>query len=225
MAVVGVIPAAGHATRLQPLDCSKEVYPVAGRPVMDYLVERMRLAPCSEIRVVTRPDKVDVIDNARRHGATIVEGRPASLAESILLGVRGLPDEGVVAIGFPDSIWEPVDGFASVLALLANGWDVALGLFRGSETWRYEPVVLEAERVTRIEFKPPRSSSDWLWGCAAATARTLLGLEGRDEPGPYFDELAQGGAVGGVRLSGSYIDIGTPSGLREAQASARSYHS
>ena len=31
---------------------------------MDYLVQRMRLAGASEIRVVTRPEKLDVVENA-----------------------------------------------------------------------------------------------------------------------------------------------------------------
>jgi len=42
MDIVGVIPAAGHAIRLQPLSGSKELLEIGGRPVMDYLVERMR---------------------------------------------------------------------------------------------------------------------------------------------------------------------------------------
>ncbi len=37
--IVGVIPAAGRATRLQPLSSSKEVQPIGGRPVMDYLID------------------------------------------------------------------------------------------------------------------------------------------------------------------------------------------
>jgi UTP-glucose-1-phosphate uridylyltransferase len=60
MAIVGVIPAAGYATRLQPLPCSKEICVVGGKPVMDYLVEQMRIGGCSELRVITRPEKRDV---------------------------------------------------------------------------------------------------------------------------------------------------------------------
>src|SRR5215211_2788599 len=88
--VVGVVPAAGHAVRLQPLPCSKEVLPVGGRPVLDYLVERMRVAPCDEVRVVTRPEKRDVAERARALGAHVVEGHPQSVADSLLLGMDGL---------------------------------------------------------------------------------------------------------------------------------------
>jgi glucose-1-phosphate thymidylyltransferase len=218
VAVVGVIPAAGYATRLQPLETSKEVQQIGGRPVMDYLVERMRAAPCEELRVVTRPDKDDVIDNAARHGATVVEARPATLARSLLAGVRGLADDDVALVGFPDSIWEPLDGYVRVLALLRDGWQVALGLFEASDRRRYEPVIVEESgAVSAIEFKPEHPSSTWIWGCAAAPVRVLRRLEGYDEPGALFNSLCAEGAVGGVRLSATYIDMGTERGLREAR--------
>jgi glucose-1-phosphate thymidylyltransferase len=226
VAVVGVIPAAGYATRLQPLGISKEVYPVGGRPVIEYLVERMRAAPCDDLCVVTRSDKLDVIDNARRNGVRVVVARPPTLARSILEGVRGLADDDVVLLGFPDSVWEPVDGYAHILELVGEGWEVALGLFRAADLRRYEPVVLdEAGRVLRIEFKPERPSSGWIWGCAAASARTLTGLEHEDEPGIFFNSLCETGSVAGVALSGPYVDIGTREGLREAQATWPSYQS
>jgi hypothetical protein len=40
-AIVGVVPAAGYATRLQPLAGSKELLQVRGRPVIDYLLTRL----------------------------------------------------------------------------------------------------------------------------------------------------------------------------------------
>jgi hypothetical protein len=47
----------GRMKSEQPLDCSKEMLEVDGRPVIDYPVERMRAAACDELRVVTRPEK------------------------------------------------------------------------------------------------------------------------------------------------------------------------
>jgi dTDP-glucose pyrophosphorylase len=221
--IIGIIPAAGYATRLQPLHLSKEVYPIGGRPVMDYLVERMHAAPCDELRVVTRPDKQDVIENANRHGATVIEARPASLAESFSTGMRGLAGDDVVLLGFPDAIWHPADGYRRILPLVEAGWEVALGLFPAEDLTRYEPVVFdESGRVLRIEFKPPRPSSGWIWGCAAATASAVSSLEQEQEPGVLFNKLSARGAVGCLPLQGSYLDMGTPQGLSEAQASYRS---
>ena len=215
MAVVGVIPAAGHATRLQPLDCSKEMLDIGGRAVIDYIAERMRAAPCDQLRIVTRPEKADVVRHAAELGALVVPAHPPSLGRSLLAGLGGLSDDDVVLIGFPDSIWEPVDGYARVLPLLGEGFDVALGLFRSTEDMRrFEPVVTNGgPRVRTIEFKPEHPSSNWLWGCAALPAGVLRGLGDGQEPGVYFNSLCRSARVGAVRLSESYVDIGTPAAL------------
>jgi dTDP-glucose pyrophosphorylase len=216
MAIVGVIPAAGYGTRLQPIPSSKEVYPVAGRPMMDYLLERMR-SVASEIRVVTRPEKVDVVEHARQAGARVIEAHPPSLAASFLAGMEGVADDDVVLFGFPDTIWQPLDGYATILDELDAGWQVVLGLFRVQDLRRYEPVVFDRSgRVYRIEFKPERPSSSWLWGCSAAPAAALRGLEHEEEPGMYFSKLSERGVVGGVCVSETYVDMGTREGLREA---------
>ena len=156
-----MIPAAGHATRLQPLASSKETYPVHGRPVMDYLVERMRRGGCSELRVVTRPEKTDVIEHARRHAATVITGRPDTPAASLLTGIRSLADTDLVLFGFPDSIWEPVDGFRPLVESVEAGAEIALGLFRTSQVERPDVVELDAAGiVTEVEVgsdRPPPS--------------------------------------------------------------------
>jgi NDP-sugar pyrophosphorylase family protein len=218
LGTVGVIPAAGYARRLQPIDCSKEVYPVGGRPVMDFVIERMRAAPCSELRVVTRPDKRDVIEHSARRRAVVVEAEPESLAESFLAGIEGLADSDLVLLGFPDSIWEPLAGYARLLEFRSSGWEVALGLLGSSELTRHEPVVFDGSgQVLGIEFKPEHPSSVWTWGLAVAPAGTLRALRGETEPGSLFDRLAGEGRVGALPLPGIFFDMGTPEGLRKAQ--------
>ncbi len=218
MAIVGVIPAAGHATRLQPIASSKETYPVHGRPVMDYLVERMKGAGCTELRVVTRPEKQDVIENAGRHGATVIEASPATPAASLLAGIRSLTGTDLVLFGYPDSIWEPVDGFRPLVELVEASAEVALGLFRTSQVERPDVVKLSPTgAVIDLEVGSDRSPPHLIWGCAAARARTLRGLAGHDDPGDYLRTLCRAAAIAGVVLSDSYIDIGTRRGLRLAR--------
>ena len=211
MAIVGVIPAAGFATRLGRIPCSKEVLPVAGRPVMDFLVERMRRAPAAEIRVVTRPEKRDVAERARALGAAVVEGRPRTVSESVGLGIEGLAADDVVLLGFPDSLWEPVDGFATLLRELDDATEVVLGCFASSELQRSDVVVLgEGGLVRGVQVKPTRPASEVVWGCCVARARTLAGLRDHAEPGLLFDALARAGRVRAVRFPGEFLDIGTP---------------
>ena len=214
--IVGVIPAAGHATRLQPLEGSKEVYPVAGRPVLDYLVERMRAVQGADVRIVTRPEKHDVIEAAKALELAVIQAEPESVSAAVAAGLRDVPDEDVVLLGFPDSLWEPVDGFVRLIERIEEA-PVVLGLFRSPEPERSDVVELGArERIGRVRVKPVRPRGTLIWGCAAARRSELAELERYDQPGFLFDALARGGNVLGVRFPGEFIDIGTPEGLRLA---------
>ena len=213
--LIGVVPAAGYARRLQPLLSSKEVLRVDGAPVMDHLIERMRVGGCSDIRVVTRPEKADVIAHARELGLTIIPGHPRSVSESLLLGAQRAHPDDLVLLGFPDTVWEPIDGFARIMESLGN-FEVVLGLFQGQEPQRSDIVeVTEAGIVTSIRAKPRRAFSSLIWGCAVARRRALAGFADDPEPGVVFDALCRGGGVMGLYLSDHFVDIGTIEALRK----------
>ena len=192
---------------------------VGGRPVVDYLVERMRVACCSELRVVTRPEKRDLAEHARRLGARVIEGYPPSVADSLLLALDGLAPDDTVVFGLPDSIWEPRDGFTALVGALDDAHDVVLGLFRSPEPERSDVVTLApGGAVTAVDVKPARPRSDLVWGCGAARAGALGGLAGHEEPGRYFDALAKAGRVRGVDLGTEFVDIGTRASLSGARS-------
>ncbi len=181
---------------------------------MDYLVERMRMSGAEEIRIVTRPEKLDVIAHAADLGAAVLTARPANVSESLLAGAAGLAGGDLVLFGFPDTIWEPRDGYVPLVEAVEGGADVALGLFRGLEPERSDVVELDGEgRIRSIRVKPFRPRSPWIWGCAALRTQTLAGVARYPEPGEYFDALADDSVVVGVPLSETFIDIGTPEAL------------
>ena len=185
--------------------------------MLEYVVERMRLA-AAEIRVVTRPEKKDVAEHARRLGAVVVEGRPATVSESIRLGWRGLGDDDVVLLGFPDTIWAPEDGFVVLVDALDGTADVALGCFHSEEPERSDVVVVDdGGRVRAVHVKPARPAADVVWGFAAARAAALDGLRRHDEPGHLFDELARTGRIRALRFAGDFVDIGTPQALERLE--------
>lgn len=215
--LVGIVPAAGYATRMQPLAGSKELLPVGGRPVVDHLLERMGAAGCREIRIVTRPEKKDVLEHARDRGLKIFAGHPGSVSESVSLGLAGLPDEAVILLGFPDTIWRPIDGFTRLLATLDESCDLVLGLFWFGEPERGDVVALADDgRVASVHVKPDVPKSNWIWGCAVVRRHALHSLAEHPEPGVLFDALARQGKAAAVELSRSYVDIGTPAALEAA---------
>jgi NDP-sugar pyrophosphorylase family protein len=213
--VVGIVPAAGHARRLSGLAGSKEMISIGGRPVIEYLFDRMGRA-ADEIVVVTRPEKDDVVEHVRKRGFRVVEGHPASVSESLLLGLRELDAADVVLLGFPDTIWEPVDGFVPLVRAL-HGKGVALGVFRSAEPERSDVVTLDGFRVVSVEVKPAAPATNLVWGCGAARVSALEGLDRHEEPGYLFGELAGEGHVRAVRFPGAMIDIGTNEALARAR--------
>jgi glucose-1-phosphate thymidylyltransferase len=199
---------------LQPLQGSKELLEVGGRPVFDYLVDRMRAGGTEEIRVVTRPDKGDVVEHAKRLGLTVVEAEPETAAASVASGLDGLAADDTVLIGFPDTLWDPVDGFAR---LVSERGDVVLGVFTSPEPERSDVVELEADVVRAVHVKAAEPPGNLVWGIAAARRSALDQLSGHAEIGGLFDDLARTGGVRSVVFPGEFIDIGTREALDRAR--------
>jgi glucose-1-phosphate thymidylyltransferase len=221
VAVVGVIPAAGYATRLQPLSGSKEVIEVGGRPVIDYVIDRMRLARCSDLRVVTRPEKTDVIEHVRRRGATVVLGYPGTSSESFALALDGLASDDIVLLGWPDILWPGEDTYVTLVEAVEEEREVVLGLFEtADELSRWDTVTVDAEgRVLGVHAKATDPPSTVVWAPAAARRRALDGLESAEWPGSHFDSLCKKGVpILGIRFPGKCTDIGTQEDLERALA-------
>lgn len=177
--VIGLIPAAGVSARLAPLPCSKELLPVgftpspAGprpKPVCLYLLERMRRAGIERALLVLRPGKWDIpayLGHGGQLGLSLgylimdlPHGSPYTLDQAHPF-VRGC----LVALGFPDIIFEPADAYAQLIARQrAGGADVVLGLFPCDTPHTADMVATdEAGRVERIEIKPAQSALRYSW--------------------------------------------------------------
>jgi glucose-1-phosphate thymidylyltransferase len=188
---------------------------VNGRPVIDFLVERMRVGGAEEIRIITRPEKHDVIEYAEEIGATLVLGHPIHMDASFAAGLEGLLDGDTALLGFPDSLWEPVDGYRALVEAVRGEAEIALGLFEAPGLTGSDFLALDkAGGIAHIEIKPARPPSDWIWGAAAARPRALDGLADEEWPSEYMNSVIQrGGALSAIRLSSEYLDIGTPQSL------------
>jgi len=150
--IVGLIPAAGRASRLAPLPCSKELVPIGfqtaaegaerrPKPVSQYLLDRMKRAGARKVFFVARAGKWDIADyygdgsRLGLHLAYLHVGAPWGPPFSVAQAVPFIGDATVV-FGFPDILVDPVDSFSPLIHRLdETGTDVVLGLFdcRGHE--------------------------------------------------------------------------------------------
>jgi len=226
-----LILAAGYATRLRPLTDSipKQLLPVGGRPMADWIVDKIRETDAEEIHLVTNhrfatdfggwaPDDVIVHDD----GTTSNDDRLGAIGDIQFVGI----DDDLLAIAgdnlFEYSLrdyvefWRGRNG-ASCVAVHDVG-DPELAK-------RYGVVDLDADgRVVALVEKPEDPPTTL---CATATyifARDHLRLvdtyleEGNphDQPGNFVAWLQAREPVYGYRFEGGWWDIGDHAQLLEA---------
>ena len=234
--MLGIIPAAGAGTRIQPLAFSKELLPVGGRldgsierprAVSEYLVERLTIAGATKICFVISAGKSDILEyygGGTVNSASfifVVQPQPAGLCDAIFHAAPVVQPNEPVAIGLPDTIWFPENG----LTALPDD-QLSFLLFPVEQPQHFDAVVTDENGcVEEIQVKQANARSSWVWGAFKMPGTVFhelhqlwLTREPRDE---YFGTLvneyiARGGSAVGVRAGESYVDVGTLHGYREA---------
>lgn len=255
--VIGLLPAGGQATRISPLPGSKELYPVGFRYVEDgsvrpkvvchYLLEKMRLAGIRKAYFVLRSGKWDI--PSYWGDGMLLEMNLGYLMVRLPFGVPYTLDQAypfvknaVVAMGFPDILFQPDDTFKRLLAhLAARDADVVIGLLPFEHPHKGGMVDFDTEgRVRSITEKPAQSDLRYSW-CTAVWTPTfteflhqyLVKIETKRSPNNTAHNLIQRREIplgdvfqaaidNGLRVEAEvfedepYLDIGTPEDLVRA---------
>ena len=231
-----LILAAGYATRLRPLtdDIPKMLLPLAERPMLDYLLDRLyEVDELDEIHLVTNtrfaeafrdwaPDDVLVHDD----GTTSNEDRLGAIGDIAFAIERGeLEGEDLLIVAGDNLIGYSLAEFVAFWRA-HEGSAIAVRDLGDPELLRQYGVVEldEDDRVVGLEEKPAEPKSD-----LAATASYLyladhLALlpryveEGNplDAPGNFMVWLHTREPVYGYRAEGEWHDIGDLGQLLEA---------
>jgi glucose-1-phosphate thymidylyltransferase len=245
--VKAIVLAAGYATRLRPLTDSipKQLLPVGGRPMMDWLVDKLvEVDEIDAIHVVTNARfagdferwaagrEVSVHDdgtrtNEDRLGAigdvrfTIEQG---GLEGADLLVIAG---DNLFDFSLADYVsWWRTKGVASAVAV----YDVR---DRGLAKQMGIVALDEDERVISFVEKPDDPASTLAATAAYIYHREHVPLVARyldegnppDQPGRFIAWLHAREPVYGYRFEGEWLDIGDRDQLREADERARGWRS
>jgi dTDP-glucose pyrophosphorylase len=235
--MLGVIPAAGAARRLQPLPFSKELLPISSklkdgaerpRAVSEFIVERLIAGGATRLCFVVAPRKLDIITY---YGPSIdgvpvcyvIQPEATGLCDAIFRGLPFAAPDEVIAVGLPDTVWFPAAGLR---ALPLD--QLAFLLFPVEKPELFDAVVTDEHgAISEIQVKSAQASSSWIWGAfqaKSAVFRELYQLwQQRGEADEYWgslvnEYLVRGGRAVGVRAGSSYVDVGTVTGYRRAFA-------
>jgi glucose-1-phosphate thymidylyltransferase len=237
--VKAVILAAGYATRLYPLtlDRPKALLPVAGRPMLEHLLERLEgVEGLDEILLVTNSkfaaafrewaagrggEAVRIVDD----GTTDEETKLGAIGDLDLTIRAGAIDDDLLVLAgdnlFSESL-APFPAFAREREAPALGvYDVGdLEAIR-----RYNAIELDAnDRVTFFQEKPEQPRSTLTGIALYFYPRSAVGLVGEyldggnnpDQPGHLVEWLYRRVPVYAWRVPGRWYDIGSKETLAEA---------
>ena len=243
MGPVGLIPAAGLATRLLPLAYPKELLPITytnddgrlvPRPVLQASLDQMRRADVRQCVIVIAEWKLEI---ARVFGdgsalgvalAYVMRPQARGLADALDAARPWLGDRDV-CLTLPDTLIAPDDALARVRAdREASGADVVLGVFPTPRPEQLGPVRADARGdVSEVLDKPATTDLRNTWGMAIWSARftALLAAEvaaAPDDAKPVLGAVFQRAIETGLRVravtftDGRFIDVGTSDGIAEA---------
>lgn len=246
--VVAIVPAAGNATRLFPLPFSKELYPSGlfvddsgvsqPKVVSHYLMDKFKSAGIKKVLFSIRKGKADIMEH---FGDGLSFGVDASyLITTIPFGAPYTVDraynyikEDIVALGFPDILFEPEDAHTSLLdQQIKCQADVVLGLFPADRPDKCDLVETDQDGlVKKIVIKSAQSHLAETWGIAVWTPvftkylHDFLAVRGKQSAtdkelhiGDVIQSAINDGLyVDAIRVSEKpFIDIGTPDDLEKA---------
>lgn len=230
--MIAILPAAGKGTRMAALTGgSKELLPVGGKPVLQWVIEEARQAGADRVVAVVSPQKPDLAAVCADI-ETVTQEVATGLAPATVLAAH----LGPALLLLPDTIFFLRSPASRLVQALSRGFDFAIAVQKVSEDQvsRYGIVEWSPEngRISRILEKPSPDQTPSRWAIAARfglSTRSLFFVKEQVEKlraasaeidlPPLFNQAILAGHTalaipleeGEVRL-----DCGNPDGYRRA---------
>ncbi|MNI17940.1 Glucose-1-phosphate thymidylyltransferase 2 [compost metagenome] len=192
MRLIGIIPAAGLGSRLQPLPFSKELFPAGFQKINDtwrvspislYLVDALKKAGVHQHYFVISPQKTDIpryFMNGSQFGIQVsylYQPEPKGMVDALAQvtpWLSGEDEDTLIFFGMPDTYFQPASLFDKMKETLLENRDlqVVLGVFPVISWWKLGMVHFQqlengTGEVMDILDKPKvKPDTDYAWGVA-----------------------------------------------------------
>lgn len=233
--MVALILAAGYATRLQPLTdvVPKQLLPVGGRPMVDWILDKIRETEIDEVHLVTNSRFAALFDewadgkNVHVHddGTTSNEDRLGAIGDVRFVQERAKIDDDLLVIAGDNLFDYPL---ADLTAFWGAKGGSAVAVYDVGDlelVRQYSIVELDGDdRIVDFVEKPEHPASTlaatatYLYTRAHARLIATYLDEGNppDQPGRYVAWLCKRAPVYGYRFDGGWYDVGDAAQLLTA---------
>jgi MurNAc alpha-1-phosphate uridylyltransferase len=227
-----MVMAAGLGKRMRPLTATrpKPLVPVAGKPLIDHVFDRLRAAGVKRA-VVNVHYLADVLEAHLRARVkdleVVVSDERAQLMETGggLVQARDLIGDKPFVCVNSDNLW--VDGPVDAIRLLAEAWDDArmdallllvplarAASHRGQGDFHLDP----SGRITRRR-QPGRLAPFVFTGLQIMSPRLIADWpEGPFSTNLFWERALDAGRLWGMVHEGLWFDVGTPAAIGETEA-------
>jgi dTDP-glucose pyrophosphorylase len=226
-----IVLAAGRGIRMGQLteELPKPMLPLAGKPMIEHILDRLRSAGTRRVFIVTGYRAETIEEHLRNYPMEITFARQQSIngtATAALLG-REFGGSDAFLLTFGDIICDPED-YDGMSQRLDQITAAVLGVKHVDDPWQGAAVFEEQGVVNRIIEKPPRGTSTTNWNSAGLYAfqPAIFDYMAAVKPsvrGEYelttaiSDMIATGKRVLIYSVKGEWRDVGRPEDLRAAE--------
>jgi N-acetyl-alpha-D-muramate 1-phosphate uridylyltransferase len=226
-----MVMAAGLGKRMRPLTATrpKPLIEVAGRPLLDHVLDRLRAAGVQKVVVNVHylPGAVEAHLAAKPHGLNVAisDERPQLLETGGgLVKAEPLIDADPFLVVNSDNLW--IDGPADTLKLLASHWDgdrmdALLLLVPHARAQNHRGLGdFHMDRTGRLRRRERSRVAPFVYTGIQMMAKSLL--DGAPA-GPFstnilWDKAIEAGRCFGAVHQGLWFDVGTPAAIRRTEA-------
>lgn len=212
--MIGIIPTAGYATRIQGLP--KFLLPVPGGYLLDKLGRRMRIMGASKILIGANQANFGLVERYAPVGASTYMVNTQTMSETVL-ALKRYAHTADVLFGMPDSYWLDEDVYPRLIADLNSGAMVSAALFETRPEQRTKlgmcavQFVDDELHIRRVIDKPADTDLRLAWGAMAWRCDFWEFIKPDDPHVGYALQRAIDAktVVRGSLMLGGYWDCGT----------------
>lgn len=228
MIETAMVMAAGHGTRMRPLtdDRSKAMVEVAGRPLIDHMLDRLADAGVKRavVNVHAFADHLEAHLKARTRGPEIIisceRGELLETGGGVVKALPLLGDDPILICNI-DAVWTE---FAPVIQALVQAWDAEImdDLFLLAPTADclgfHGAGDFDMDRAGRLSWRSG-DSAPWVYaGVQIFTpARAKTYPQTRFSRKDIWQKSVERGRVFGVSIPGYWMHVGDPEAVKAAE--------
>jgi N-acetyl-alpha-D-muramate 1-phosphate uridylyltransferase len=228
-----MVLAAGLGERMRPLTdrLPKPLIPVAGKPLIDHVLDRLAAAgiECAVVNVHYLADLIEAHLKRRKTPRIAISDERATLLDTgggVVKALDLLGGEPFIHVN-SDTIW--IDGVKPNLDRLAEAFDAA----STDALLLLAPIATSIGYAGRGDFtmatdgrlsrRPERDVAPFVYAGAAILRPELFAgaPAGAFSLTRLFDQAAAAGRLHGLRLEGVWMHVGTPDAIAKAEAAIR----